>query len=470
MELLERRRAARGGRQPARARPRGRRVARRRPARGLRADPRGLAPRDRPAPLRRAADRRHGPPRRRDRRDEDRRGQDPDRDARRLPQHARRRRRPRRHRQRLPGPPRRRMDDADLRGARGHRGLDPGGRRPRHPQAQIRLRRHLRDQLRVRLRLPARQHVAGARALRPARPPLRDRRRGRQHPDRRGAHAADHLRRPRAGGADLLHRRPPRQTDGRRAGQRQAEIARRVQGHLRGRLRLRVRREAQDRRADRARGQTGRGVPRRRQPLPGRARHPRQPPRPGAQGRVALRQGQGLRGGRRPGDDHRRVHRPHPRGPALVGGPAPGGRGQGGRRDRRGEPDAGDDHPAELLPPLRQALRDDRHGADRGDRVHEDLQSAGGRDPDQPGHGPGRPQRPDLQDQRGQVEGRPRGNLRPPRGRPADPGRDRLGRGLGDDLRRAEAPRRRARGAQRQARARRTRGRADRPGRVARAR
>ena len=34
---------------------------------------------------------------------------------------------------------------------------------------------------------------------------VRDRRRGRQHPDRRGAHAADHLRRPRAG------RRPVRE-------------------------------------------------------------------------------------------------------------------------------------------------------------------------------------------------------------------------------------------------------------------
>ena len=57
--------------------------------------------------------------------------------------------------------------------------------------------------------------AVGARALRPARPQLRDRRRGRQHPDRRGADAADHLRRPRAGGADLLHLRPPRQADGR---------------------------------------------------------------------------------------------------------------------------------------------------------------------------------------------------------------------------------------------------------------
>ena len=52
-----------------------------------------------------------------------------------------------------------------------------------------------------------------------------------------------------------------------------------IEGHLRGRLRLRVRREAQDRRADRARGEKSRGVHRRRQPLPRRARQPRQPPR-----------------------------------------------------------------------------------------------------------------------------------------------------------------------------------------------
>ena len=48
-------------------------------------------------------------------------------------------------------------------------------------------------------------------------------------------------------------------------------------------------------------------------------------------------------------------------------------------------------------------------------------------------------QRPDLQDQRGQVEGGARRDRRPPRKRPADPGRHGLGRGLGDDLRRAEA-------------------------------
>ena len=77
--------------------------------------PRGEQADARPASLRRPADRRHGPPLRLHRRDEDRRGQDPDRDPARLPEHARRRQRPPRHRQRLPGPPRRRVDGAALR-------------------------------------------------------------------------------------------------------------------------------------------------------------------------------------------------------------------------------------------------------------------------------------------------------------------------------------------------------------------
>ena len=48
----------------------------------------------------------------------------------------------------------------------------------------------------------------------------------------------------------------------------EAQVARRDEGHVRGRLRLRVRREAQDRRADRARRREGGEVPRRREPLP----------------------------------------------------------------------------------------------------------------------------------------------------------------------------------------------------------
>ena len=60
-------------------------------------------------------------------------------------------------------------------------------------QHSYRSRHHLRHELRVRLRLPARQHEGLDRALRAARAQLRHRRRGRLDPDRRGAHAAHHL-------------------------------------------------------------------------------------------------------------------------------------------------------------------------------------------------------------------------------------------------------------------------------------
>ena len=352
------------------------------------------------------------------------------------------------------------------------RGRRPPGQRPprprRPPPCRLRRRRHLRHQLRVRLRLPARQHGAEHRPLLPARSPLRDRRRGRQHPHRRGADPADHLRLARGGGGSLLHVRPTREDPRGRRVEAEAEGARRVEGHVRGRVRLRVRREAQDRRPDRARGREGGEVPRRREPLPLRARHARQPPDPVAEGPVALPPRQGLRGGRRRGDDHRRAHRPDPRGAPLVGGPAPGGRGQGGAGDPRGEPDARDGHAPELLPDVREAQRHDRHRPDRGDRVHEDLQDARGRGPDEPRHGPRRRQRSDLQDQGRQVEGRRQRDRRAPRDRSADPRRHRLGRGLRDALRAVQAPRHRPRGAEREARVRAARGRDRRSGRTAR--
>ena len=172
---------------------------------------------------------------------------------------------------------------------------------------------------------------------------------------------------------------------------------------LRRRLRLRVRGEAQDRLGHRAGRREGREVPRHLAPLPRRERPARQPPAAGAEGRVALQARRRLRRHRRRGEDHRRVHRPHPRGPALVGGPAPGGRGEGGRARPGGEPDPRDDHAAELLPPLREARGHDRHGPHRGDRVHEDLQAAGRRDPDEPGHGPPGQERSGLQDEGRQV-------------------------------------------------------------------
>ena len=111
----------------------------------------------------------------------------------------------------------------------------------------------------------------------------------------------------------------------------------------------------------------------------------------GAQGQGALQARQGLHHPARRGEDRRRVHRPHPRGPALVRGSAPGGRGQRGREDQRGEPDPRHHHAAELLPHVREARRHDRHGADRGVRAREHLQPAGRADPDEPPDGARRP-------------------------------------------------------------------------------
>ena len=188
------------------------------------------------------------------------------------------------------------------------------------------------------------------------------------------------------------------------------------------------------------------------------------------QGRVALQARRRLRRRRRRGQDHRRVHRPHPRRPALVGGPAPGGRGEGGRARPGGEPDARDDHAAELLPHVRQARGHDRHGAHRGDRVHEDLQAAGRADPDEPADGPPRRERPGLQDQGRQVA---RGRARDrgaPRGGPAGARRHDLRRGLRAARRAAQEEGDPAHGPQRQARVRRARGRDRSPRRAAPAR
>ena len=361
-------------------------------------------------------------------------------DARRRAQRARRQGRPRRHRQRLPRPPRRGLDAPDLRGPRPDRRRAAEHAALRGEARGLRGRHHVRHELRVRLRLPARQHghVAGGEG--PARRPhrrgrqadrdaqLRDRRRGRQHPHRRGAHAADHLRRARAGGRPLRALRQARPGDDRRREARGDGPAH--EEGVRRRLRLRVRREAQDGLDHRAGRRQGRALPRHRPPLPRRERRPGQPPDPVAEGRVAVQEGRRLRRHRRRGQDHRRVHRPDPGRPALVGGPAPGRRGQGGRARPRGEPDARDDHAAELLPHVRQARRHVGHGPDRGHRVHEDLQGRRGGDPHQPADGPHGQERPDLQDPGRQVaRGRARDPGAPRQG-PAGPRRHDLGRGL----------------------------------------
>ena len=69
--------------------------------------------------------------------------------------------------------------------------MDTSGRGAEEP---VRVRRHLRHQQRVRLRLPPRQHEDLARPDGAGAAGLRDRRRGGLDSDRRGADAADHLR------------------------------------------------------------------------------------------------------------------------------------------------------------------------------------------------------------------------------------------------------------------------------------
>ena len=95
------------------------------------------------------------------------------------------------------------------------------------------------------------------------------------------------------------------------------------------------------------------------------------------------------RQGRR--DRHRRrIHRPPDAGPPLERGPAPGHRSQGGPARPARERHPGDDHFPELLPPLHQAGRHDRHGHDRGRRAAQDLQAGGRGHPHPPADDPRR--------------------------------------------------------------------------------
>ena len=153
--------------------------------------------------------------------------------------------------------------------------------------------------------------------------------------------------------------------------------------------RLREGREAAHRRPDRNGGREDRGdaAPSRPDDDGHALRHPQCRARPSRQSGVAraqaVRPRHRLHQQGRQDHHHRRVHRPHDGGPALLRGAAPGARGQGGRHRPEREPDARLDHLPELFPPLPEARRHDRHGDDRGAGVQRHLQARGHRDPDQ---------------------------------------------------------------------------------------
>ena len=357
VEFKERLDAGRGPRRPA--------------GRGLRRRARGGLAGARAAPLRRPADGGHGPALRVDRRDEDRRGQDPGLDPARLPERPGRPGRPRGDRQRLPGHPRRRVDGPapPLAGADRRPGRAPTSPTPRPKRAAYAADitygtntefgfDYLRDNMaRSRETMAQRGHAFAI-------------------IDEVDSILIDEARTPLiiSGPAD----------EAAKLYYQFAGIAR----MLDARRRLRGRRGEAPRRPPRGRhreGREGRGGG---EPLRRRGHQLRAPADQGPRGQGALPPGQGVPGRRRRGEDRRRVHRPHPGGPALVRRPAPGGRGQGAGADQRGEPHLGHGHPPELLPPLREALGHDRHGRDRGRRVRQHLQPAGGAHPHQQAAGP----------------------------------------------------------------------------------
>ena len=203
-----------------------------------------------------------------------------------------------------------------------------------------RSRHHVRPEQRVRLRLPARQHEVQRARLRPARAQLRDRRRGRLDPHRRGAHAAHHQRPGRA-----VEPQVPADQRGHPAPPQGRALRRRREGAL----------GHADRRRRRARAEAHGD----RQPL-----RPDQPrvaphPEPVPARALALQARRELpRRRRRQGPHHRRVHRPRPPRAPLERRPAPGGRGEGERAHPGRDAHDGDDHVPEPLPPLQEARRE----------------------------------------------------------------------------------------------------------------
>ena len=197
---------------------------------------------------------------------------------------------------------------------------------------------------------------------RPARALLRDRRRGRQHPHRRGAHAADHQRPGRGVGGPVLHVRPARAaaqgpSRGRRGGRR---LLRRPQG-----ARGLARPKRASRRSSSCSGSRTSTTPTRAWPATS-SRRSRPTRSTSATATTSSRTARSSSS----------TSSPAARCPAGAGseGLHQAIEAKEGLRVQRETRDPRHDHLPELLPPVRQAGRHDRHGDDRGGGVPQDLQ------------------------------------------------------------------------------------------------
>ena len=166
-----------------------------------------------------------------------------------------------------------------------------------------------------------------------------------------------------------------------------------------------------------------------------------------------------IRRPRRRDRDRRRVHRPFGRRPQVARGPAPGGRGQAGRRGDRGHGPGRPGHDPGLLSPLRKAGRNDRHGDRLRSRVAADLSLPRAPHSHQPARHSAAAPHAGLRHGRVQVEGRRGGNLPAPRTRPARAHRHAIDRQIRDPFPPADRARHRAPGAQCQSYRRRGRNR-----------
>ena len=282
-------------------------------------------------------------------------------------------------------------------------------------------------------RLPAGQHEVRAGRVCPAGSELRGGGRGGQHPHRRGAHPAHHLR---AGGGvhrQVLHAQPHHP----QAPARRGDPGRSVPGRPGGRHGpggLHHRRKSQDRVPHRKRRGQGGAVAGGAQPLRPAAHRHAASRQPGPQGPQYLQARRGLRHQGRRGHHRRRVHRPAHAGAALVRRAAPGGGGQGRGAYPRGEPDPRHHHDPELLPHVRQARGHDRHRRHRGPRVQEDLQPRRGGGADPSAHGPAGPCRRGVPHRAGKVRGGGGGDRRVPCQGTAGAGGDGVGAEVGASL------------------------------------